>query len=61
MINITIEEQEKLKRKLAVEVPLSEVQSAYEQVFSQLRNNIRINGFRPGKFPRALAEKRFNA
>ena len=58
-VNVTVAEQNKLKRKLSVEVPLDEVRAAYEGVFSQLRSNLRVDGFRPGKFPRALAEKRF--
>jgi|GEM_PF-106276 len=60
-MNVTVAEQDKLKRKLSVEVPLSEVQSTYEEVYQKLRSNIRVKGFRPGKFPRHLAEKRFQA
>ncbi len=58
---VTVEEQSKLKRKLTIEIPLSEVQSTYDQVFAQIKSNVRVNGFRPGKYPRQLAEKRFKA
>ncbi|MBI3993861.1 MAG: trigger factor [Candidatus Lambdaproteobacteria bacterium] len=58
-MNVTVEDLGNLKRKLSVEIPLSEVQAAYEEVYGQIRSNVRIKGFRPGKFPRALAEKRF--
>ena len=58
-MNVTVAESDKLKRKLSVEVPLSEVRSAYNEVFAKLQTNVRVNGFRPGKFPRHLAEKRF--
>ena len=60
-MQVTVAEQDKLKRKLAVEVPLSEVVSAYEEVYARLRANIRIDGFRPGRYPRHLAEKRFQS
>ena len=58
-MNVTVAESDKLKRKLSVEVPLSEVRTAYNDVFAKLQTNVRVNGFRPGKFPRHLAEKRF--
>ena len=58
-MNVTVEDLGNLKRKLSVEIPLSEVQAAYDEVYGQIRSNVRVKGFRPGKFPRALAEKRF--
>jgi trigger factor len=60
-MNVTVAEEDKLKRKLSVEVPLDEVQTVYEEVYQRLRTNVRVNGFRPGKFPRQLAEKRFQS
>lgn len=58
-MNVNVEDLGKLKRKLSVEIPLSEVQSTYDEVFSQIRSNVQIKGFRKGRFPRQLAEKRF--
>ncbi|MBW8003611.1 MAG: trigger factor, partial [Planctomycetes bacterium] len=58
-MNVTVDEQDKLKRKITIEVPSSDVQAAYEEVYAQINSNLRINGFRPGKFPKHLAEKRF--
>jgi len=58
---VTVEDQGKLKRKLSVLVPLADVQDTYSRVFAELRSHVRVPGFRPGKFPRALAEKRFQA
>lgn len=60
-MNVTVAEQDGLKRKLQVEVPLDEVRSAYDEVYHRLRANIRVAGFRPGKYPRHLAEKRFQS
>jgi trigger factor len=58
---VTVEDQGKLKRKVSVEVPLADVQQTYDQVFSEIKTHVRVPGFRPGKFPRALAEKRFQS
>lgn len=58
-MNVTVTESENLKRKLSVEVPLNEVESTYDEVYNRLQSNIKVKGFRPGKFPRGLAEKRF--
>jgi len=58
-MNVTVEDLGKLKRKLSVEIPLTEVQSTYDEVYSQIRSNVQVKGFRKGKFPRQLAEKRF--
>ncbi len=60
-MHVTVEDQGKLKRKLSVEVPLSDVQQTYDQVFAEIRSHLQVPGFRPGKFPRALAEKRFKS
>jgi len=58
-MQVNVEEVSKLKRKMSVEIPLSEVQAAYDKVYAEIRSNVRVNGFRPGKYPRDLAEKRF--
>lgn len=58
-MHVNVEEVGKLKRKMSVEIPLAEVQAAYDKVYAEIRGNVRVNGFRPGRFPRQLAEKRF--
>ncbi|HEX7928164.1 MAG TPA: trigger factor [bacterium] len=58
-MQVNVEEVSKLKRKMSVEIPLSEVKAAYDKVYAEIRSNVRVNGFRPGKYPRDLAEKRF--
>jgi len=60
-MQVTVEDQGKLKRKLTVEVPLSDVQQTYDQVYAEIRTHLQVPGFRPGKYPRALAEKRFRS
>ncbi len=58
-MQLNVEELGTLKRKISVEVPLVEVQATYDDVFSELHSHIQVKGFRPGKFPRQMAEKRF--
>ena len=60
-MEVSLEDLGSLKRKISVEVPLSDVEATYESVYAEIRSNIRVDGFRPGKFPRALAEKRFQS
>jgi trigger factor len=60
-MQVTVEDQGKLKRRISVEVPLTDVRETYDQVYAEIRSHLRINGFRPGKFPRALADKRFRS
>ena len=58
-MQLNVEELGGLKRKISVEVPLMEVEATYNEVYAQIRGQISIKGFRPGKFPRQMAEKRF--
>jgi trigger factor len=43
---------------LSIEIPQAAVDAAYERVLSRLVQRARIEGFRPGKAPRALVESR---
>ncbi len=43
---------------LAIEVPADEVDRAFEKVIAKLSQKARIQGFRPGKAPRAVVEAR---
>ena len=45
---------------LTIELPLVEVEPHYRNVLRQLRKT-RMNGFRPGKFPKGWMEKRFKS
>ncbi len=49
------------KLEIRVEADEQEVEKAYDRVFSHLQEEARIPGFRPGKAPRALLERRFDA
>ena len=43
---------------LTIEIPQAAVDAAYERVLSRLAQRAKIEGFRPGKAPRALVEAR---
>jgi trigger factor len=46
---------------LTIEVPQAQVDGAYDRVLQRLSQRVRIEGFRPGKAPRALVEARLGA
>ena len=43
---------------LTIEVPIRQVDAAYERVVDRLSRRVKVQGFRPGKAPRALIEAR---
>lgn len=47
------------KRVLKIEVPEEEVSKRFDKVYAELNRQVRIPGFRPGKAPMALLEKRY--
>ncbi len=47
------------KRALKIEVPEDEVTRRFSQAYAELNRQVRIPGFRPGKAPVALLEKRY--
>ena len=58
-MNIVVEKQPKCVATLRVEIPAEKVQSQRDQIVGSYLNKARIPGFRPGKAPRAVIEKRF--
>lgn len=49
-----------VKRALKIEVPEEAVKSEFQKVYAQLRRQAKIPGFRPGKAPVELLEKRYS-
>jgi trigger factor len=47
--------------EIRVQADAEEIEKAYDRVFSQLQQEARIPGFRPGRAPRALLERRLAA
>jgi trigger factor len=45
---------------MTIEIPTSQVDAAYERALEKVARKIRIQGFRPGRAPRAIVEQRAN-
>ena len=50
-----------IEKRLTVVVPQETVSSQFEQAYKELKKNVRLKGFRPGKAPLSLLEKYFKA
>ena len=48
-----------MKRALKIEVPADEVSQRFSKAYIELNRQVRIPGFRPGKAPLAILEKRY--
>lgn len=58
-MNIVVEKQPKCVATLRVEIPAEKVSGQREEIVKGYASQARVQGFRPGKAPRALVEKRF--
>ena len=58
-MNIVVEKQPKCVATLRVEIPAEKVQGQRDQIVRGYASKARVPGFRPGKAPKALVEKRF--
>jgi trigger factor len=58
-MKVEVEDISTVKKVLRVEIPEQEVTRELDKAYGTLKNNVRIKGFRPGKVPRALLERRF--
>lgn len=59
-MNIVVEKQPKCVATLRVEIPAEKVQGQRDQIVRGYASKARVPGFRPGKAPRAIIEKRFD-
>ena len=48
-----------VKRALKIEVPEEAVKSEFQKVYAELKRQVRIPGFRPGKAPLEILQKRY--
>lgn len=58
-MNITLERQSNCAAKLKVEVPADSVTNERKKIIQAFSNQARIKGYRPGKVPRTVIEKRY--
>jgi len=56
---VTIEEAGPCKKKVSIEIPEEAIKSATDEQYNTLRKEALVPGFRKGRAPRRLLEKRF--
>ncbi|MDD4736509.1 MAG: trigger factor [Kiritimatiellae bacterium] len=56
---MTIKEEAPCRKSLHIEVPAEAAQQRYTSILSEYKKHAKIPGFRPGKAPQALVEKRY--
>ena len=54
-----VEDLSAVKKILHVEIPEAEVTREVDKAYETLKRNVKIKGFRPGKVPRSILERRF--
>ncbi len=58
-MNIVVEKQPKCVATLRVEIPAEKVKGSRDEIVRGFANKARVPGFRPGKAPKSVVEKRF--
>jgi len=58
-MKVHVEDISTVKKTLHVEIPEEDVTREVEKAYGTLKNQASIKGFRPGKVPRAILERRF--
>lgn len=60
-MQVSVTSSEGLERKLTVEVPADKVEQEVRQRLKGMAGRVRIDGFRPGKVPFSVIQKRYGA
>jgi trigger factor len=60
-MQITIEDISPVEKRVEFEVPWADVAPKLDKAYNELRREVHLKGFRPGKVPRALIEKMYKA
>lgn len=58
-MQVTIEDVSTVKKILHIEVPEKKVISELDAAYGNLKKTAKVNGFRPGKAPRSVLERKF--
>jgi trigger factor len=58
---VTLEDLTPVRKRLRIEVPAGAVQAEIDRAFQLVGQQAQLRGFRPGKAPRAVLERRFGA
>lgn len=59
MTKVALETVDAVRRRLAVEIPASDVTAEIDRAYDQLRRRARVPGFRQGRAPRSVLERMF--
>ncbi|MCK5001593.1 MAG: trigger factor [Gammaproteobacteria bacterium] len=58
-MQVSVETGEGLERKLTVQVPAETVDAQVQSRLQSMRNQVKVDGFRPGKVPLSVVKKRY--
>ncbi len=58
-MKVDVEDLSTVKKTLHVEIPEADVTGELDKAYATLKKNVRIKGFRPGKVPLSILERRF--
>ncbi|MEW8014449.1 MAG: trigger factor [Candidatus Sedimenticola endophacoides] len=58
-MQVSVESNEGLERRMKVELPVDRVNAAVEKRLKEIARTVRLDGFRPGKVPLSVVRKRF--
>ena len=56
-MQLTIEDISPVEKRVDFEIPWSDVAPKLDKAYNDLRREVRLKGFRPGKVPRHVVEK----
>ncbi len=58
-MQVSVERQEGLERTLRVDIPGERIEQAVEERLNKLKDQVRLDGFRPGKVPMRVVRNRY--
>jgi trigger factor len=58
-MNINVESSSTLRRKVTIELDQDEIGQELDRSYSELKRNVHLKGFRPGRAPRQILERLF--
>jgi trigger factor len=58
-LNVTITDSGPCKKHIAIEIPQVEVERQFDDTLKDMRKEAQVPGFRPGRAPRGLVQRRF--
>ena len=56
---VTVETLDKLERKITLELSLEQINQEVQNRLKRMQRQVKLDGFRPGKVPLSVVQKRF--